>query len=332
MDGRSAACDGRARSPFLTARVSISLSGSGYCAAVPEVDLHGQRVTYHLLGEGPAILLIHGITSSARTWRSVMHGLAERHTVVAPDLLGHGRSGKPRGDYSLGAYANGVRDLLTVLGISKATVVGHSLGGGIAMQFGYQFPDRLERLVLVDSGGLGEEVSLALRAATLPGAEFVLPLLFSPITRTIGRAVGRVLGRLGLKASGDVRGLAEGLDSLGDSDARRAFVHTVRSVIDPKGQRVDARDRLYLSEDVPTMLIWGAKDPIIPLEHGRRAHELMPHSRLEVFPGAGHFPFNDDPERFVEILNHFIASTRPADLSGERIEALLRRGRRNSET
>ncbi len=299
--------------------------------AVPEVDLHGQRITYHLLGEGPTILLIHGITSSSRTWRSVMHGLAERHMVVAPDLLGHGRSGKPRGDYSLGAYANGVRDLLAVLGIPKATVVGHSLGGGIAMQFGYQFPDRLERLVLVDSGGLGEEVSLALRAATLPGAEFVLPLLFGPITRTIGRAAGQVLRRLGVKASADVRGLAEGLDSLGDSDARRAFVHTARSVIDPKGQRVDAHDRLYLSEDVPTMLIWGAKDPIIPLEHGRRAHELMPHSRLEVFPGAGHFPFNDDPERFVEILNHFIASTPPADLSGERIEALLRRGRRNSE-
>jgi pimeloyl-ACP methyl ester carboxylesterase len=294
---------------------------------VPEVELHGQRVAYHLLGEGPAVVLIHGITSSSRTWRSVMHGLAERHRVVAPDLLGHGRSGKPRGDYSLGAYASGLRDLLTVLGVSKATVVGHSLGGGIAMQFAYQFPDRLERLVLVDSGGLGEEVSLALRAATLPGAEFVLPLLFGPVTRAVGRAVGRVLGRLGVKVSADVRGLAEGLESLGDSDARRAFVHTARSVIDPRGQRVDARDRLYLSEDVPTMLIWGAKDPIIPLDHGRRAHELMPHSRLEVFPGAGHFPFNDDPELFVEVLSGFIASTHPADLTAERIETLLRRGR-----
>ena len=292
-----------------------------------EVELHGQRVAYHLLGEGPAVVLIHGITSSSRTWRSVMYGLAERHMVVAPDLLGHGGSGKPRGDYSLGAYASGLRDLLTVLGVSKATVVGHSLGGGIAMQFAYQFPDRLERLVLVDSGGLGEEVSLALRAATLPGAEFVLPFLFGPVTRAVGRVVGQVLGRLGVKASADVRGLAEGLNSLGDSDARRAFVQTARSVIDPRGQRVDARDRLYLSEDVPTMLIWGAKDPIIPLDHGRRAHELMPHSRLEVFPGAGHFPFNDDPELFVEVLTGFIASTHPADLTAERIETLLRRGR-----
>ncbi|MEA2292761.1 MAG: hypothetical protein QOE86_400 [Solirubrobacteraceae bacterium] len=291
-----------------------------------ELELHGQRVTYEHRGEGPVIVLIHGITSSSRTWRSVLDGLAERHTVVAPDLLGHGRSGKPRGDYSLGAYASGVRDLLAVLGLERATVVGHSLGGGIAMQFAYQFPERLERLVLVDSGGLGEEVSLVLRAATLPGSEFVLPLLFSPVSRTAGRGLARVLGRLGVHPSANTRGLAEGLDSLGDGDARRAFVHTARSVIDPRGQRVDARDRLYLSEEVPILLVWGGRDRIIPLAHGRRAHELMPDSRLEIFPRAGHFPFNDDPARFVEIVTDFIAGTQPARLGEERIARLLRRG------
>ena len=254
--------------------------------------------------------------------------LARRYTVIAPDLLGHGESDRPRADYSVAAYANGMRDLLSFLGIPKATVVGHSLGGGVAMQFAYQFPERLDRLVLVDSGGLGSEVSVVLRAATLPGAELVLPVLFSPVTRAAGRATGRVLGRFGLKATANVRGVAEGLDSLGSADARRAFVHTARSVIDPRGQRVDARDRLYLSEDLPTLLIWGAADRIIPLEHGRRAHELMPHSRLEVFPGAGHFPFNDDPARFAEVLTDFIASTAPAELTAERVETLLRRGRR----
>jgi pimeloyl-ACP methyl ester carboxylesterase len=293
---------------------------------VPHAELHGKQVSYELMGEGPALVLIHGITSSSRTWRSVIGGLAETHTVLAPDLLGHGRSGKPRGDYSLGAYASGIRDLTSLLGIDRATVVGHSLGGGIAMQFAYQFPDRLERLVLVDSGGLGDEVSIALRAATLPGAEFVLPLLFSPLTRDAGRAVARTLGWLGLKANANVRGLAEGVDSLADADARRAFVHTARSVIDPRGQRVDARDRLYLSRDVPTMLIWGSDDPIIPVSHGEQAHELMPHSRFEVFPGAGHFPFNDDPERFVAVLSDFIATTEPAELGEERLNKLLREG------
>ena len=290
------------------------------------VELHGQPVTYRMAGSGPAVVLVHGITSSSQAWRSVFDALAEHHTVIAPDLLGHGRSAKPRGDYSLGAYASGIRDLLAVLGIPKVTVVGHSLGGGIAMQFAYQFPDRLERLVLVDSGGLGQEVSIALRAATLPGSELVMPFLFSGLNRAVGRTVGKLLSRTGMRASADVQGLVVGLDSLGDADKRRAFLHTARSVIDPLGQRVDARDRLYLSEGVPTMLVWGEKDPIIPLAHGRRAHELMPHSRFEVFPGAGHFPFNHDPERFVAVLSDFIATTEPADLDEAKVEALLRRG------
>jgi pimeloyl-ACP methyl ester carboxylesterase len=296
--------------------------------AVPrqQVEIHGQPVTYRRMGEGPVIVLVHGITSSSRTWHSVIPGLAERHTVIAPDLLGHGKSAKPRCDYSLGAYASGIRDLLAVLGLRRATVVGHSLGGGIAMQFAYQFPDRLERLVLVDSGGLGEEVSLALRAATLPGAEFVLPLLFGPVPRRAGRTIGWALSRVGIKGNANVRGLAEGLESLGNRQARQAFVHTARSVIDPRGQRVDARDRLYLSEGVPTMLVWGDRDRIIPVHHGRHAHGLMPHSRFETFPGAGHFPFNDDPERFVAVLGDFIRSTEPAAMDEERIAELLRRG------
>jgi pimeloyl-ACP methyl ester carboxylesterase len=290
-----------------------------------EAEIHGQRVSYHRAGSGPALLLVHGITSSSRTWRAVMEPLAEGFDVIAPDLPGHGRSDKPRGDYSLGAYASGLRDLLAFLGVDKVTVAGHSLGGGVAMQFAYQFPERLARLILVDSGGLGEEVSLVLRAATLPGAEYVLPLLFGRVPRTAGRAVGSVLGRLGVEPSANTRGIVEGLDSLGDADARRAFVHTARSVIDPAGQRVDARDRLYLSRDVPTLLVWGEDDRIIPLDHGRRAAELMPHSRLEVFPGAGHFPFNDDPQRFARVVREFVGSTRPASLDADRIGRLLRR-------
>jgi len=292
-----------------------------------QIELHGHPVTYRRVGEGPAIVLIHGITSSSRTWRSVMPALAEHHTVIAPDLLGHGRSAKPRGDYSLGAYASGIRDLLVALEIPRATVVGHSLGGGVAMQFAYQFPDRIERLVLVDSGGLGGEVSLVLRAATLPGSEYVLPLLASAPLRTASAALGSVLGRVGLRASADVRGMAEGFESLGDGDARRAFVHTARSVIDPSGQRVDASDRLYLSEHVPSLIVWGERDRMIPVQHGHDAHALMPNSRLETFPGAGHFPFNDDPQRFVALLEDFIKTTKPAVFDDDLIRRLMLRQR-----
>jgi pimeloyl-ACP methyl ester carboxylesterase len=288
-----------------------------------QIELHGHPVTYHQAGAGPVVLLIHGITSSSRTWRAVMPGLAEHYTVIAPDLLGHGRSAKPRGDYSLGGYASGLRDLLVALEVPRATVVGHSLGGGVAMQFAYQFPDRLDRLVLVDSGGLGEEVSLVLRAATLPGAEYVLPLLASSPLRGAGAALGAVLGRVGLRASADVRGLAEGFESLGDGEARRAFVHTARSVIDPTGQRVDATDRLYLAGHVPSLVVWGERDRMIPVQHGRQAHALMPNSRFEEFEGAGHFPFNDDPERFVALLHDFISTTEPAAFDDDLVRRLM---------
>jgi len=273
------------------------------------VDLHGQSVTYHLTGKGPLVLLVHGITSSSQTWKTVMPLLAERHTVLAPDLLGHGTSAKPRGDYSLGAYASGLRDLLLALGLSRPTVVGHSLGGGIAMQFAYQFPDVIERLVLVDSGGLGQEVSLLLRAATLPGSEIVLPLFNAPLIRMAGATAGFLLDRVGYERSADMRGLAEGFASLRDAESRRAFLHTARAVIDPKGQRVDARDRLYLTAGMPSLLVWGEDDPIIPVAHAHRAHSMMPGSRLEIIPGAGHFPFNHDPARFAAVLCDFIAST-----------------------
>ena len=296
-------------------------------SSAQQIELHGHPVTYHRVGQGPAVLLIHGITSSSRTWRDVMPGLGEHYTVVAPDLLGHGRSAKPRGDYSLGGYASGLRDLLVALEIPKATVVGHSLGGGVAMQFAYQFPERLERLALVDSGGLGSEVNLVLRAATLPGAEYVLPLLASSPLRGASAALGSVLGRVGLRANADVKGMAEGFESLGDASARRAFVHTARSVIDPAGQRVDATDRLYLAEHVPSLIVWGERDRMIPVKHGREAHALMPNSRFEVFAEAGHFPFNDDPERFVALLHDFIATTEPADFDDDLVRRLMLRRR-----
>jgi pimeloyl-ACP methyl ester carboxylesterase len=293
-----------------------------------QIELHGHPVTFHHVGEGPAVLLIHGITSSSRTWRTVIPRLSQHYTVIAPDLLGHGRSAKPRGDYSLGAYASGIRDLMIALGVPRATVVGHSLGGGVAMQFAYQFPERVERLALVDSGGLGGEVNLVLRAATLPGAEYVLPLLASSPLRGAGATLGGVLGRLGLKASADLRGLSEGFASLGDGDARRAFVHTARSVIDPAGQRVDASDRLYLAEAIPSLIVWGERDRMIPISHGEAAHALMPGSRFETFPGAGHFPFNDDPERFAGLLHDFITTTEPAIFDDDNMRRLILRGRR----
>ncbi len=287
------------------------------------IHIHGQPVTFHMMGDGPPILLIHGITSSSRTWKRVMPRLAETHTVIAPDLLGHGRSAKPQGDYSLGAYASGIRDLLVALEIPRATVVGHSLGGGVAMQFAYQFPERIGRMVLIDSGGIGREVNPILRAAALPGAELVLPFMFSPTLHDAVLKVRGLISKVGLHPNADIEGVSEGFASLTEADARRAFLDTVRSVIDVGGQKVSASDRLYLAGDIPTMIIWGENDRIIPVEHAHAAREMMPGSRLELFPGAGHFPFNHDPDRFIGLMRQFIAETEPAYLDEDHVRRLL---------
>lgn len=278
------------------------------------IDLHGHPVSYRQVGQGPPLLLLHGITSSSEAWGDVLPGLAERHTVIAPDLLGHGASAKPRGDYSLGAFASMMRDLLIALGHQRATVVGHSLGGGVAMQFSYQFPERVERLVLVSSGGLGREVHAILRAAALPGADWVLPAVARTGALGAGAATGRFLRRIGLPVSPEAQGIADGLATLEDADTCRAFLHTARSIIDVHGQRVDASDKLYLAADLPVLIVWGARDSLIPVAHGRSAQALLPHARLEVFERAGHFPFRDEPERFVALLNDFMATTEPAAL------------------
>jgi len=282
---------------------------------VRHVDIHGHRVAYVSAGEGPTVLLIHGMASSSETWQAVLPALAERACVVAPDLPGHGGTAPAAGDYSLGALASGVRDLLVALGHERATVVGHSLGGGVAMQFAYQFPERCERLVLVSSGGLGRDVSSLLRVLTLPGAEYVLALACTRQLREAGTSVGRRLGSMGIRPAPALKEIWRSYESLDDSASRAAFLQTLRSVVDLGGQRVSAGDRLYLASEIPTLLVWGERDAIIPVKHARAAHDAIPASRLEIFEGVGHFPHCEAPERFLQTLVDFLDSTESASIS-----------------
>ncbi len=288
--------------------------------------LHGQRVTYRAAGSGPALLLLHGVAGSGRTWDEVIPWLAEDHTVIAPDLLGHGRSAKPRGDYSLGAFAAGLRDLLAVLDFEAGTVVGHSLGGGIALQFAYLFPEHVQRMVLMGSGGLGKEVHPLLRAATLPGSEWVMPTLAHEWAINAGTAVRNVAAKLGLHAGPDLAEFARGYASLVEQGARDAFLETARAVIGPDGQKISALDRLYLADQIPTMFVWGTDDPIIPIEHGRNAHRIVKHSRLVEIEGSGHWPMLDAPNRVVAELSSFIDSTEPFEYDREQVRKRLKRG------
>ena len=289
-----------------------------------EVTIHGRTICYRGGGEGPVVVLIHGMAGSSQTWDPIIPHLMRHATVVAPDMLGHGGSAKPRGDYSLGALASGVRDLLVALGHDRATIVGQSLGGGVAMQFAYQFPERCERLVLVSSGGLGAEVSALLRWLSAPGAEYLLALGCAPGLRSAGLAVAGLLERIGLKPPPAATEVMRSYNALGDPETRTAFMSTLRSVVDLAGQRASANDRLYLAAQMPTLIVWGTKDPFIPVTHAHAAHEAMPGSRLEIFEGSGHFPHRDDPDRFAHLLRDFIAETEPAALTTDRIRELLK--------
>ncbi len=290
------------------------------------VTIHGHRRAYVRAGSGPVVLLLHGLGCDHTTWDPVIESLSRRYTVIAPDLLGHGQSDKPRADYSVGGYANGMRDLLTVLGIDKVTVIGHSFGGGVAMQFAYQFPERTERLMLVSSGGLGPEVTPAIRAITTPGFHEVMGVLTLPGVRHLGIAGLRGLSALGWKSTRDFDEVAEVFDTFKDPAARHAIRHVVRAVVDWHGQIVTMADRAYLTEEMPMWVVWGRDDRVIPVRHASHAARFAPSARVEVIPDAGHFPHKDHPYRFSRIVHDFIRSTQPAKYSRARFRALLKNG------
>ncbi|HEY6934970.1 MAG TPA: alpha/beta fold hydrolase [Marmoricola sp.] len=290
------------------------------------VTIHGHERAYIKAGSGPALLLLHGLGCDHTTWLPVIDALARRYTVIAPDLLGHGSSAKPRADYSVGGFANGMRDLLTVLDIDKATVVGHSFGGGVAMQFAYQFPERTERLVLVAPGGVGPEVSPFIRAITLPGYDQAMGLLTLPGIRHAGTTALRALAASGLSAARDLGEVAAIYDSFKDRHARAAIRHVVRAVVDLKGQVVTMVDRAYLTEAMPMLVVWGDDDRVIPVRHADNVRAIAPGAVVEVLPNSGHFPHRDHPERFVKALNDFVRRHPPASFQRERWQTLLRNG------
>lgn len=271
------------------------------------LDLHGERIAYLDEGSGEAIVLLHGLAGSSDTWRSLIGPLSRKYRVVAPDLLGHGNSTKPRTDYSLGALSVLIRDVLNELGISRATFVGHSLGGGIAMQFVYQHPDYVQRLVLINSGGLGPDVGMLLRLASLPGAELVLPIIAAKRLLDPGERVWSLMRKAGIQSP---RGeeMWRHYRSLSDGPTRQAFLRTVRGVIDHRGQAVSALNRLNTRMNFPVMAIWGDRDAMIPVAHAYAAQQVRPDVRVEVLTDVGHFPHAERPAEVAELIDDFITS------------------------
>ncbi|OBK23925.1 alpha/beta fold hydrolase [Mycobacterium asiaticum] len=290
--------------------------------------IHGHRRAFRIAGSGPVIVLLHGVGDSSTTWEPVHAKLAQRFTVIAPDMLGHGESDKPRADYSLASFANGLRDLLTALEIDRVTLVGHSLGGGVAAQFAYQYPQFVERVVLVSAGGVTKDVSIALRFAAMPlGAEALSMLRLPgavPAMGLVSRAVGTVVGST--RFTRDVASLPRLVGGLSKPGAVSAFARTLRGVVDTQGQYVSMLDRSYLMHGLPVQIIWGEDDLIIPVSHARLAHRQIPGSRLEILPESGHMPHGDHPDRFVQIVHQFIDATEPYESDPELVRKALQTG------
>ncbi len=272
------------------------------------LELHGDRIAYRDAGEGPVLLLIHGMAGSSATWDAIIPRLSANYRVIAPDLLGHGMSAKPRGDYSLGAFAVWLRDFLDELGVQRVTVIGQSLGGGIAMQFGYQHRDYCERLVLIGSGGLGPDLSPVLRFLSAPGAELIMPVVTPQPVRKLGNKVASWLSSAGIQAPRAGQ-MWQAYCSLSDAESRHAFFRTLRSVVDYRGQAVSALNKLHLTGDIPTLLIWGDADRIIPVSHAYAARDALTGCRLEVLDGVGHFPHAEAPTAVAGILEDFMVAT-----------------------
>jgi len=260
--------------------------------------LHGDRVAYRDEGAGEVLLLIHGIGGSSNSWSGVIPLLAKKYRVIAPDLLGHGESDKPRGDYSVGAFAVLLRDLLDALDIPQVTVIGHSLGGGIAMQFAHQHGQYCKRIVLISSGGFGGDVGRVLRVLSLPGSELVLPVIASRPA---------ILASNALRALTGSSNSFQARPSLSNRDNRQAFLRTLRAVVDFRGQAVSALNRVCMV--LPAMIISGDQDRVIPVEHARAAHRTMPNSRLHIIPGVHHYPPTERPETVARLIDDFIATT-----------------------
>jgi pimeloyl-ACP methyl ester carboxylesterase len=289
--------------------------------------VHGHTRAYLVaglpVGTAPVLWLIHGIGDSSATWQDVIPLLEDRYTIIAPDLLGHGHSDKPRADYSVAGFANGMRDLMVLLGVERATIVGHSLGGGVACQFAYQYPERVERLVLVAAGGLGAEVNPVLRLLALPGAAAAIGASCNPLFRRPVLTASRVLAAGGLLDPSDVDEVATIWQGLRDRSTRSAFLRTLRTSVDVRGQALTSRDRLYLTENIPTLVIWGKRDPVLPVRHARAAAEALPGATVRVVNRAGHMPHRSNPRAFSAVLADFVAGTTPSVHDHERWAALM---------
>jgi pimeloyl-ACP methyl ester carboxylesterase len=272
------------------------------------VLVDGNEIAYLESGapDAPAVLLVHGLLSDSGTWLADLEPLAARGLrPIAVDLIGHGRSAKPPGTYLLDDFAQMLDGFMAALDLDSATVCGHSLGGAIAIHFGYHYPKRVHRLVLVSAGGLGREVNPALRMLSLRGAEALTGAVMGRATvqRVLRSPRLHRLCRVTPERLPNLRRIG---GTLFRADSRAAFFRSLRGVIGPRGQLGSFIEMEYLGAQLPTLLVWSDKDVIIPVSHAHATHAHLPGSTLVLFEGGGHEPHRRNAAKFADAVASFV--------------------------
>jgi pimeloyl-ACP methyl ester carboxylesterase len=270
--------------------------------AAHEARVDGSSMAWGELGAGPPLVLLHGVWDSHRTWRRAAPLLARHFRVLMPDLPGHGWSGRPDAPYTLSWYARMVAAWMDGIGLERAHVCGHSFGGGIAAWMLLQERSHIDRLALVAAGGLGREVGLGMRLATIP-------LLGPALTPLVLRFGAPLVMHFAPATFGHIEpaeaALVVSMTRLPGSV--RALQRSIAGVINVFGQYQNMADRAHEVAALPPLAVyWGTKDPVIPLQHGERLLRRLTGITLTTYPECGHYPHLDAAAGFARDLSEFL--------------------------
>jgi pimeloyl-ACP methyl ester carboxylesterase len=271
-----------------------------------DVEVEGLPIRYLTVGSGPPLVLLHGAGDNSLDWRWIISDLAATHRVYAPDLPGSPDSARPAVDYSPAFFERSVVAFVDALDMGRATFVGNSLGGLIALRLALSEPARVTGLVLVDSAGLGREVNPAFTSVNVPGPfEAAIPFWRTPVG-AYQRAWGRTALLFAHPPGSVPRGwLAEQCRLALWPGYLEAHLATLRALVGPLGQREVLVDRLP-SLKIPTLVVWGARDRVFPESQARDAVAHLPEGSLALIPDCGHMPHVECPDRFLAALDEFL--------------------------
>lgn len=268
-----------------------------------QLRISNLRVHYLSSGRGPPTVLIHGLGGSCRDWLLNIRALSNHFLVLAPDLVGFGRSDKPRSfpsDPVTSFFPSLLNHFSTRLGLGSVNIVGHSMGGLVALQFALQFPRMVNKLVLVDSAGLGKEVPTLLRLLSIPA----LPAsLLSPPKTLLKMVLSDTFHNEEIDIDESIEEVYNYLRSEG---AKESFLAVTRSIVGLRGQKIVLSDQL---KDITakTLIIWGDQDKSLPVSHAHRAHRLIIDSELHILPQCGHCPQIEKPNEFNTLVTPFLS-------------------------